>query len=156
MHTPPSGPVYPVLHVHAALSLTVLYVVAGHVVHTTPSGPVNPVLQIHTPLSLATLFVFAGHTVHTPPSGPVYPVLHLHTVFAELALGTWELFVHVRHAVALVTPAVTTYFPVVQLVHTVWPVVILYVPVTHAAHGASVNPATHGIVDTHASWCVVY
>ena len=97
------------------------------------------------------MYVVAGHSVHTTSSGPVYPALHVHS-----ALPFAILFAHVRHVDVFVAPVVTTYFPAVQLVHTAGPVVILYVPDTHTAHDATVDPVTQGIVDTHVSWCVVH
>jgi len=54
---------------------------------------------------------------------------------AELAFGEFEFAGHARHVEASVAPAVVEYVPVKQSVHTALPLIVLYFPATHEAHG---------------------
>ncbi len=62
------------------------------------------------------------------------PVLHVQAATVELGLGELELAGHARQLVATVAPVVVKYVPAAQSVHTALPVAILYLPATQAVH----------------------
>jgi hypothetical protein len=86
------------------------------------------------------LYVPATHAVHVPPLGPVKPALQVQAVRAALASGELELVGHPRQVVSTVAPTVVEYVPTAQLRHRDGPVVILYVPATHAVHVPPLGP----------------
>ncbi len=62
---PPSGPVYPTLHVQLLRSVFLVkkvYEFAGHVVHACEPSQ--------------SLYLPSAHSAHGPPSGPVNPGTH--------------------------------------------------------------------------------
>jgi len=158
VHSPPSGPVCPALHLqsvraslpvadvelddgqamHPALPAASLYVPATHAVHSPPSGPVYPALHLqavtlsfpaadvesddgqakHSALPAVSLYVPATHAVHSPPSGPVYPALHLQSVTLSLPAGELEYLTD-EAAVKLL------YLPAAQSRHAADPLIAL-------------------------------
>jgi hypothetical protein len=66
----------------------------------------------HGSLPSVGLYFANAQVVQVPPSGPLKPALHTHAVIAELAFGEFEFAGHG--------------------VHDKFPVVLLYVPATHA------------------------
>ena len=91
-HTPPSGPVYPVLHVHVVDVLApraTEYELAGHPAQVPAA--VAPVVDRYVPAEqseqaaepLTSLNFPATHAEHTPPSGPVNPALQVHAAIPE-------------------------------------------------------------------------
>jgi hypothetical protein len=158
-----------------ALPLVVLYFPTTHAVHGPPFGPEKPTLQVqaassepargeleavghatqvaaaeapvvakyvpakqlaHAALPVAVLYLPATQAVHGPdPSGPEKPMLHLQSVTVELALGEVELPGHSTQVVATVAPVVVKYVPALQSVHTALPVASLYLPAMQTVHG---------------------
>ena len=55
-------------------------------------------------------------------------------------MGEVEPAEHTRQVVATVAPTVVEYVPTPQSVHTALPVAILYFPATHAVHGPPIGP----------------
>ena len=65
VHSPPSGPVYPVLHLQSVKALL-------------PAGELEPVGQSeHCALPVMSLYVPSTHAVQSLPLLSVYPALHL-------------------------------------------------------------------------------
>ena len=88
VHTPPSGPMYPLLHTHACEYMLC-------------TGESEKLLHArHWDDPLTPLYVPAAHAKHGPPSGPVKAALHTQSVALPLALLEMELLGHSRHAVA--------------------------------------------------------
>ena len=105
-HTPPSGPVEPVLQVQAVaaeLGLGELEL-PGHA--TQADSTVAPVVakyfpaaqSVHTAEPVVLLYFPLAHAEHTPASGPVDPTLQVQAATAVLGLGELELAGHVVHA----------------------------------------------------------
>ena len=141
-HTPPSGPVKPTLHVQAARTaleigelelvghpIQVVATVAPTVVEYVPAAQSE-----HAALPVAVLYLPVMHEVHVPPSGPVKPTLQVQAVRATLEIGELELAGHPRQVVATVAPTVVEYVPAAQSEHAALPVSFLYLPATHAVH----------------------
>ena len=117
---------------------------AGHAIHVvamvapTVVEYVPAAQSVHAALPVPILYFPAAQGAHTPPSGPVNPTLQVQEARAGLAIGELELVGHARQVVATVAPTVVEYVPAPQSVHTSLPVAILYFPATHAAHGLPV------------------
>ena len=132
-HGPPSGPVYPALHVHAAIAVLTLgeFEFTGHVtqVAATVAAAVPeyvPAPQFsHTTLPLAILYVPVAQAEHASPSGPVYPALQVQAAAAELVLGELELPGHVTQVNAAVAAVAAEYVATAQPVHVALPVATL-------------------------------
>ena len=153
-HTPPSGPVEPVLQVQAVaaeLGLGELEL-PGHAKQV--DSIVAPVVakyfpaaqSVHAALPVVILYLPVAHGEHTPPSSPVDPALHVQATTAVLGLGELELPGHATQADSTVAPAVAEYFAAAQSVHTALPVAILYLPATHDVHvppSGPVKPTLH-------------
>jgi hypothetical protein len=114
---------------------------AGHAIHVVAT--VAPTVveyvpapqSVHAALPVAVLYLPATHGEQTPPSGPVKPTLQVQAVRATLELGELELVGHPIQVVATVAPAVVEYVPAPQSVHAALPVAVLYLPAAQAAHG---------------------
>ena len=158
-HGPPSGPVYPALHIQSipASLPTALMEFAGQFTHAA--------------LPVSTLNFPATHAVHAPPSAPVKPAAHLQFVKASLPGGESEPAGHLAHASE---PLFCLYTPAGHAVHgppsapeyprwhrhaaaSVWavsacpelagqavqaaePLFSLYAPAGHALHGPPSGP----------------
>ena len=152
-HGPPSGPVYPALHVHTLDALQPLQdapelvaqatQVAASVAADVGEYVLAPQL-VHVAEPVVVLYVPGKHAEQTPPSRPVKPTLQVHAARAELASGELELPGHVTQAAASVAPVVVEYVAAAQSAQTALPVPILYLPTTHAEQtppSAPVYPA---------------
>jgi hypothetical protein len=165
--------------VQAALPLAFLNVPTAHGEHAPPSGPVDPALQVQaaraelklgelespgharqvdaavapavaeyvpTPqleqaaLPPPSLYVPAPHGVHAPPFRPVYPALQVQAVSAELKLGELESPGHARQVIETVAPVEIEYVPAPHGVQVALPVKILYVPTPHGEHAPPFRP----------------
>ena len=78
MHRPPSGPVEPALHLHAAKAVLCSFELE----------PAGQLLQSAAPVVL--LYLPASHAVHVPPSAPDKPALQVQFVIVTLAIGESE------------------------------------------------------------------
>ena len=132
-HTPPSGPVYPALQVQPVDAEQPVHdapELAGHVrqvvatVAPTVAEYVPVPQSVHVALPVTLLYFPAAQVEHTPPSGPVYPTLQVQAVRALLLTGESELVGHVRQVVATVAPTVVEYVPTPQAVHSTEPVAL--------------------------------
>ena len=98
-HTPPSGPVYPALHIQFA-TLTLLlygeYEFSGHDVHPeAPAFEYVPALQSrHGSEPFVPLYLPASQDVQFPPSGPVKFAGQMQCVRITAAGGDTELSGH--------------------------------------------------------------
>ena len=98
-HTPPSGPVYPALHIQFA-TLTLLlygeYEFSGHDVHPeAPAFEYVPAVQSwHGSEPFAALYLPASQDVQFPPSGPVKLAGQTQFVRITAAGGDSELSGH--------------------------------------------------------------
>lgn len=70
--------------------------------------------------------------------------MHVQAATAELEIGELELVGHPRQVVATVAPTVVEYVPAVQSVHAALPVVGLYLPAAQAVHVVVVG-VPHGL-----------
>jgi hypothetical protein len=146
--TPPLGPVKPTLHVQAARTEleTRELEPAGHA--TQVVATVAPVVveyvaaaqSVHTALPVLILYLPGTHAEHTPPFGPVKPTLHVQAARAELEIGALEPAGHATQVVAIVAPDVVEYVAATQSVHVALPVLILYLPGTHAEQTPPLGP----------------
>ncbi len=152
-HVPPFGPEYPALQAHAVTSELELgaFAFTGHT--TQVVAVVAPVVLEYVPIPqlthasapLATLYVPATHGEHGPPPGPAYPALHTHAARDELMLVDVVSAGQPKHVDAIVAPVDVEYVPAPQLVHAALPLVSLYVPAPHAAHGPPSGPVYPGL-----------
>jgi len=147
-HVPPSCPVNPALQVHAATAELVAgeLLFAGHTAHVAAivaaRVPENfPAKQpVHVALPLTSLYVPAAQGEQTPPFRPVYPALQVHAVTAELGLSELEFTGHTKQVVGTVAPTVLEYVPVKQFVHAALPMTSLYVPALQAEQTPPLGP----------------
>ena len=134
-HTPPSGPVYPVLQTHTTLEPTDCEF-APQFEHTKID--VAPITVekvfaeqlVHSAVPVAGLYLPGTHREHGPPFGPVAPVLQLHAVIKELPATELELSAHATQVAAAVAPVEVEYVPIPQSVHAALPLIVLYLPAT--------------------------
>ncbi len=155
VQTPPSGPVKPALHVHMLDALQPLHdapVFDGHAIQVAASvAPVvveyTPAPQlVHNALPVLILYLPATHAEQTPPLGPVKPTLHVQAARTELDIGELEPAGHATQVVDIVAPDVVEYVAAAQSVHVTLPVLILYLPGTHAEQtppSGPVKPTLH-------------
>ncbi len=80
---------------------------------------------LHASLPTELFHVPTGHAVHGPPLGPVKPILHVQAASAGLAVGEMELAGQARQVVSTVAPTVVEYVPAPQSVHTALPLSVL-------------------------------
>jgi len=121
-HTPPFGPVKPMLHVQAcAAELAVGELeFAGHARHVaTVEEPVAVEYfaasqSQHAAFEMVGLYLPGTQAMHGPPAGPGEPKLHVQAVRAELARGELELAGHARQTRAVEAPVVVEYVPAPQ------------------------------------------
>jgi len=92
---------------------------------------------VQSALPTCVLKVPATQARHEPPSGPVYPLLHTHTALDTADCAFALQFEHVESDVAPVT--LENVFAE-QFRHTDVPVITLYFPGTHSAHGPPFGP----------------
>ena len=110
-HTPPSGPVYPLLHTHAALEPPDCEF-APQFEHATidvaPTTVENVFAEqfVHTAVPETVLYLPGTHKAHGPPLGPLAPALHTHDVIKELPATELELSAQPRHISELLAPGV--------------------------------------------------
>ena len=111
---------------HAALPLTVLYVLSAQATHVPPLGPVKPALQVQTVSAALETgeFELAGHAVQT---------------LSTVAPVTVE-YLPETQSVHNTLPAVPVYFPAVQDVHVAVPGVSENFPATHCVHVPPLGP----------------
>jgi hypothetical protein len=78
--------------------------------------------SVHAAVPVTALYLPAKHELHAPPSGPVYPVLQIQLVTTEEPMGERESAGHKTHVLSDVLPAPVEYFPALQYVQNVEPV----------------------------------
>jgi hypothetical protein len=129
-HGPPSGPVWPALHVQMLDALQPLHDAPELVAHATQvPASVAPVVveyvpaaqSVHTILPVAILYLPATHVVHVPPFGPVKPALQVQAVSAELEIGELELVGHATHVATPVAATAVEYVFPPQVLHVALP-----------------------------------
>jgi hypothetical protein len=102
-----------------------------------------PAVQcVQAAVPVVGLYVPAAHVEHIP-SGPVYPGSqgsHIQELMDELAMEEVEPAGHARHVSVVVAAGVAEYMPAAQSAHTALPVVVLYLPATHAVHVPPFGP----------------
>jgi hypothetical protein len=145
VHSTPSGPVYPALHLHIVImplatadcvyrgqashvlnvaATTVEYVSATQLVHTA-----EPLVGLNVPASHAA----QGTSCPTDdPPAPVYPMLQMHAAKALLPRGDWLEVGHARQFAPVVEKDVIEYLSCAHRVQSSGPNVILNVPGTQA------------------------
>ncbi len=143
VHVPPFGPVKPMLHVQAAraeLEIGELELV-GHARQAVAT--VAPVVvkyvpaaqSVHAAEPVAILYLPTAQAVHVPLLGPVNPTLQVQLASALQPLHEAPALAgHARQVVATVAPVVVEYVPAPQSVHAAEPVALLYFPGTHRGH----------------------
>ena len=153
--------------VQARVPLLVLYLPATHAVQTPPFGPVNPELHVHAPMAELELgeLLFAGQDAHDPapaaeyvpapqvahdpaPAAEYVPARQLLHALALFAPDTLEYLParQLVHTLALLAPDTLEYVPATQSVQARVPLLVLYLPATHAVQTpplGPVNPALH-------------
>ena len=110
-HTPPSGPVYPLLHTHAALEppdceFAPQFEHAKLEVAPITVEKVFAEQLVHTDVPVIVLYLPGTHREHGPPFAPVAPVLQVHDVIKELPATELELSGQLRHVSELLAPSV--------------------------------------------------
>lgn len=155
VHTPPSRPVKPTLHVQAARAELVIgeLELVGHV--TQVVAIVAPVAveyvpaeqSLHNTLPVLVLYLPATQAMHGPdPFGPENPTLHVQAASVELPSGELELAGQAPHVAAAVAPVAVEYVSAAQSVHVALPVAFLYLPAMHNTHtppSGPVYPMSH-------------
>ena len=110
-HGPPSGPVYPLLHTHAALDPADSEF-AGQLEHAkldvAPAALENVFAEqfVHTAVPVTVLYLPGTHSAHGPPFAPLAPALHVHAVIRELPATELEMFGQLRQTSELFAPSV--------------------------------------------------
>ena len=148
VHTPPFGPVHPVLHEQSLGCALAIFELdsGGHSKHSVTA--VAPTVVAYFPVSQsvhvsdpgAFLYVPASHGVQEPPFGPLAPALHVHAAVLVLEAFAFEFNGQAVHVVSVVAPSTPEYVLFPQLVQRAFPVSILYLPGTHIMHVSSINP----------------
>ena len=110
-HGPPSGPVYPPLHTHAALEppdceFAPQFEHADIAVAPVTLEKVFTEQFRQTDVPITVLYFPGTHSAHGPPFGPLAPVLHVHAVTAELPETELELSAQLRHVSEVLAPSV--------------------------------------------------
>lgn len=148
-HTPPFGPEYPTLQAHDVLDAAELEL-AGQA--TQVESAVAAIVTEYVPAEqseqaaepLTALYLPATHPEHVPPFAPVYPALQAHAATSELELGAFEFEAQAKQVDDVLAPTVTEYVAIPQSVHTVLPLLVLYLPATQTEQTppcGPVNPA---------------
>lgn len=147
-HEPPSGPVYPVLQMHAVDTLLLdgdiefkthdMHVVLSRAAVDVEYVPAKQSMHIDDPG--VSLYVPTRHASQDPPLEPVYPALHKHAVCTLLADGDCEFGGQLPHVWAEIAPVVLEYLPVEHSLHNCDPLCGLYVPGIHKTHVSPSSP----------------
>jgi hypothetical protein len=141
-HVPPFAPVYPALHEQAATVVleTGAFAFAGHDEHVdkalapTTSENVAVPQSVHAALPVTILYLPATHAVHVPPFAPVNPALHKQATTVVLETGAFAFAGHDEHVDKALAPTTAENFAASQSVHAALPLLVLYLPATHAVH----------------------
>jgi ABC-type cobalt transport system substrate-binding protein len=118
----------------------------GHEIHVeevvAPTvGRYVPAEQLKHPIEpLTSLYFPATQAVHVPPFTPVNPALHVQAAITELDASELEFAGQDTHTAEAVAPTATEYKPTAQSVHTTLPLLVLYLPATHAEHTPPSGP----------------
>ena len=109
-HTPPSGPVYPLLHTHAALEPPDCEFAPQFEHAKLDVAPITVEKVFaeqfrHTAVPVTGLYLPATHTAHGPPFGPLAPVLQVQAVTRELPATALELSAQLTHVPELFAPS---------------------------------------------------
>jgi len=96
--------------------------------------------SMHNELPLIILKVPAIHGVHAIPSAPVVPGIHVQPDRNEVPGSECVLFGHVKHVSGVFALLVCEYLPDTHMIHSESPMVSLYFPVAHVAHGPPFSP----------------
>jgi hypothetical protein len=145
VHTAPSGPVYPALHLHFVIVplATADCVYRGQPSHVlnvaaTTVEYVSATQSVHTAEPLVVLNFPASHAAHgtscptDDPPAPVYPMLQMHAVKALLPVGDWLEVGHVRQSSPVVEAVTFEYRSFRHRVHASGPNATLNLPGTQA------------------------
>ncbi len=102
---------------------------------------------VHAALPGVVLYLPAAHEVHEP-YGPVVPAIHkkIQAATDELEIGEYESTGHVMQVDDVLAPSASEYVSTPQPVHASLPLLVLYLPATHAAQTppfAPVYPMLH-------------
>ena len=164
MHGPPSGPVVPMLQMHAVMEALFAGELesAGHAEHTDPdvapgtseNVPATQSLQSAAPLT--SLYLPGTHRPQGPPAGPEDPTLQEQSLGSSLLTGEFEWAGHDRHSDLSAdeylpasqsehvdsadAPAAFEDLPAVQSLQDTDPVEALYLPATHSMHEPPSSP----------------
>ena len=154
LHTPPSGPVYPLLHVQfeSRMLPTPENVFKGHAPHV--DSDVAPVADEYFPLPhgeqdaepLTSLYVPARQTLQIPSSEPENPTMQVQFILSLLPSGEYEFGGHGKHADIDVAAIAPLYVPAGHRTHSAEPLDALYEPPRHAEQAppsAPLHPALH-------------
>jgi hypothetical protein len=152
--TPPSDPVYPVLHVHVLETFAPTapeYELAGHA--TQAPAAVAPTVVRYVPAEqsehpfepLTALYFPATQAVHVPLIASfvfayVNPALQVQAKAAELELGAFEFEGQVEQVDEALAPTSAEYVAVPQSVHATLPGLVLYFPATHVEQTPPFGP----------------
>jgi hypothetical protein len=122
VHVPPSGPVYPVMHLQLVERILALgdCVFTGH--------------AVQRPEPREVLYFEIEHAEHAPPSAPVYPELHTQRLKAVLPAVDVLFPGQLKQVPAEEATVVVKYVPAVQLMQVLAPTVGEYVPTPQDAH----------------------
>jgi len=139
VHTPPFGPVHPVLHEQSlgcALAIFELDSDAHSKHSVTAVAPTVvayfPVAQsVHVSDPGAFLYVPAAHSVQEPPFGPLAPALHVHAAMLTLEALALEFDGQALHVVA---PSMPEYVLISQALQRAFDCWGLYLPGSHITH----------------------
>jgi len=115
---------------------------SAHEVVVTEYFPASQL--VHAALPLTTLYVPATQAKHVPPFVPVNPTLQVQAPLPTLETGAFASEGHATHVDEALAPTAAEYVAAPQSVQASLPVVVLYLPATHAAHDppfGPVNPA---------------
>jgi len=148
VHTPPFGPVHPVLHEQSLGCALPIFELdsdahSKHVVTAVAPTVVEyfPVAQsVHVSDPGAFLYVPAAHSVQEPPSDPLAPASHVQAAMLVLEAMALEFDGHAVHVVSVVAPSTPEYVSLPQSVQRASPVSVLYLPGTHIMHVSLISP----------------
>ena len=148
----PDGELEFLTHATQAVAPTMSeYEFTGHA--TQVSTAIDPTVSEYVPatqskhatLPLLVLYLPATHAEHTPPSGPVKPRIHMQPAMTELDVIEFEFAGQDTQATEAV---VGEYKPTPQSEHASLPMLVLYLPGTHAEQFpcGPVYPCSHGLL----------
>ncbi len=142
VHVAPFAPVNPTLQKQAVIAVLEIcaFAFAGHDEHVdealAPTAAENfaSAQSVHASLPGQILYLPATHAAHVAPFAPVNPALHEQAATAELETGAFAFAGHAEHVDEALVPATAENFPASQSVHAALPLLVLYLPATHALH----------------------